>query len=320
MLLRRPGIIKTFCISSHVEAIPDTSVLKKHIKNATGYGAGGLHHENWERALVQTVQSTMKEMTNPGINVLIKHVGSIIRGLISLAFVDVKSSGESAYLFRLIPEPAEQFLLKEFEDMLWELMRDAANKAIISLEPMYTTIDPTIPTFPNDITADKDIHTFYERAEDYQRENQWHDPNMVYDFMKKVKELVVSPSKVKTKEDLIERCGAAAMEKKSFLPDVRSSMMTDDEAESVISYSHKYISALMEYQKPLFKFQVNHYLIKGFKDTLGGPFITTLIDKTDWNILVRVDQEEQNKLTSMEENIKALTESMKYVQKLQRGY
>jgi hypothetical protein len=297
--------------TSSIEAIPDTSELKKHIKNATGYGAGGLHHENWERALVQTVQSTMKEMTNPGINVLIKHVGSIIRSLISLAFVDVKAGGESSATFRLIPEQAENFLLKEFEDMLWELMKVAANKAIISLEPMYTTIDPTIPTFPSD--ADDEIQEFYDRAEE--------DPNMAYGFMQKMKNFsLFSPSKVKSKDDLFERCGTAALEKKSFLPDVRSSMMTDDEAEAVIAYSHKYISALMEFQKPMFKFQVNHNLIKGFKDMLGGPFITTLIDKTDWKTLIRIDETEQNKLTMVEDNIKALNESMKYVQKLQRGY
>jgi hypothetical protein len=301
------------------ESLPDPFELTEHIKNATGYGAGGLQYENWERALVQSVQSTMMELSNPGINYLIKHVGCIVRGLFSLAFYDVKSGGKLSSAFMLIPEATEKFLRKEFDNMLWGLMQEAANKALISLEPMYTTIDPFLPTFQSFDVDFTEIRCLVERRQ--HDEMQYQDHSTVLDSIaNKIKQIMPSFGEKKFKDGLFNWSKTASEEKKAFLPDKRSSMMNDDECNVVIEQSYKYICALMRFQQPIFKFQVNHYLVNGIKDELGGTFITKLIDKADWSRLVLVDPETAARLNTVEDTIDALSESMKEVQKMHRGY
>lgn len=41
----------------------------------------------------------------------------------------------------------ENQLFKEFDDMLWKLMTNAADKTHVSLEPMFSILDPNLPGF-----------------------------------------------------------------------------------------------------------------------------------------------------------------------------
>jgi len=281
--------------------------------NATGYGTGQMNHENWERSLVQTVQATMKKLSNPGINYLIKHIGSILRSLISLAFEDVKTGGIQSSRYNLIPPSVVKYLHASFEDMLWTLMVSSADKALVCVEPMYTTIDPTLPTLYSKILDEEAAE--FERPGDSSND-KCQQSSLLRQFLN-----VTTVTAQQAKQLILGKQSDSWKQKRqSFLPEQRSPMMTQDEADIVIKYSLHYIIALMEFQKPLIQFQVNHYLYKGFMDEIGGTFATQLLDKAEWNLLVVKDTEGAAELKKVEGNILALTESIKEVQNMQRGY
>ena len=119
-----------------IEALPDPFQLHDMVPNVTGYLAGGLHRENWERATVQITRVCVKDVSHPGINYLIKHVGSIFRRLFTLALDDVKHGEEFSATFKLLPTTVEKHLIGEFDNMLWDLLQSAANRTHCSLEPM----------------------------------------------------------------------------------------------------------------------------------------------------------------------------------------
>jgi hypothetical protein len=280
--------------------------------NATGYGTGLINHENWERSLVQTVQATMKKLSNPGINYLIKHIGSILRSLIDLAFDDVKTGGIMSSKYNLIPPSVEKYLHTSFEDMLWDLMVSSANKALICVEPMYTTIDPTLPTLKNIVDR--------EKAEIEQLGDSSNDECQQSSFLRNFLNATTVTAQQAKQKLLGKQSDSWKQKRQSFLPEQRSPMMTQDEADIVINYSLYYIIALMEFQKPMIQFQVNHHLYIGFREELEGTFATKLMDKADWTLLVVKDNEGAAELKNVEGNIVTLTEAIKMVQKMQRGY
>jgi hypothetical protein len=119
-----------------IEALPDPFELKEIVGNATGFLGGGLQRENWERAMVQVVRVCVKQVSHPGINFLIKHIGCIFRRLFSLALEDVKHGEELSSTFRLLPSAVEKHFLKEFDELLWGLMVKVASVTHDALEPM----------------------------------------------------------------------------------------------------------------------------------------------------------------------------------------
>jgi hypothetical protein len=121
-----------------IEALPDPFQLREMVPNVTGYLSGGLHRENWERAMVQITKVCVKETSHPGINYLIKHVGSIFRRLFTLALDDVKQGEEFSATFKLLPRSVEKHLIGEFDDMLWDLLQSVAEQTHCSLEPMVS--------------------------------------------------------------------------------------------------------------------------------------------------------------------------------------
>jgi len=124
-----------------IRALPDPYDLKHIVANGTGYLGGNLQVENWERATVQIVRVCVKQVTHPGINYLIKHVGSIFRRLFLLALDDVKQGEQFSSVFKLMPTAVERYLNQEFDNMLWNLMKLAADKTHCSLEPMVRCSD-----------------------------------------------------------------------------------------------------------------------------------------------------------------------------------
>lgn len=281
--------------------------------NATGYGTGQMNYENWERSLVQTIQATMKKLVNPGINFLMKHIGSILRSLIDLAFEDVKTGEIMSSKYNLIPPSVEKHLHTKFEDMLWDLMVSSADKALVCLEPMYSTIDPTLPTLKSKVIYDETVELEEPRdsSSDEFQQSSW------------LRQLLDATTVTvdQAKERILGKQSESWKQKRqSFLPENRSPMMTQEEADVVIKYSLHYIIALMEFQKPLIQFHVIHYLYKGFRDEIEGKFSTQLLDEADWNLFVVKDTESADELKNVDGNIVALTESIKLVQKMQRGY
>jgi hypothetical protein len=56
----------------------------------------------------------MKKLVHPGINYLMKHIGSILRSLIELAFEDVKTGEIMSSKYNLLPPSVEKYLHTKF--------------------------------------------------------------------------------------------------------------------------------------------------------------------------------------------------------------
>lgn len=97
--------------------------------------------------MVQITKVCMKDVTHPGINNLVKYVGSILRRLFILALEDIKEGEEFSTTFKLLPSAVEKHLFSAFDTMLWDLMKDAADKTHCAMKPIYTTINPNVPAF-----------------------------------------------------------------------------------------------------------------------------------------------------------------------------
>jgi len=61
---------------------------------------------------------------------------------------------------------------------------------------------------------------------------------------------------LKAKEMLRKEARRKFSEKNTFLPDIRTSMMTGDESEFVISRAFQYIVALLEFNNVMLRFQM----------------------------------------------------------------
>ena len=60
---------------------------------------------------------------------------------------DIKQGHELYSTMKLLPPAVESHLKYNFDEMLWNLMVNAATKSHVSLEPVYSTLNPSIPTF-----------------------------------------------------------------------------------------------------------------------------------------------------------------------------
>jgi hypothetical protein len=72
-----------------IDTLPDPFELRDIVPNAVGYVGGGLMRENWEGATKQICMVLMRDITHPGINYLVKHIGYILHRLFQLAMVDI---------------------------------------------------------------------------------------------------------------------------------------------------------------------------------------------------------------------------------------
>ena len=109
-----------------------------------------------------------------------------------------------------------------------------------------------------------------------------------------------------------------AITKKSFLPDERAAMITEEETDLILQRSFEYIVALMEFNLHVFRFQLNYHLFKGFKDSIKGTLMTKIND-ADWDELVRPDDTLNDRLEVLEEQRTGLQESLDEVLRMQRN-
>ena len=155
------------------EAFPDITAMKKYVASGAGYLQGGLQRENWERATLSIVKMTASMTVHPGvscslstvlspfrnfkltntffvllqINFFIKHVGAIFRNLFQIALEDTKlRSVDNARLLEIC-SGLEHRLVDEFDEQLWLLLETAADKTHLSLEPMFSILNPQLPNF-----------------------------------------------------------------------------------------------------------------------------------------------------------------------------
>lgn len=305
-----------------IDSLPDPYQLRDKVPNGTGYLGGGLQRENWERAMVQITRVCVKDVSHPGINYLIKHVGTIFRRLFGLALDDIKQGEQFSATFKLLPTAVERFLVSEFDEMLWKLMLNVAEKTHCSLEPMYSTVDPNLPTFhPNRFDSKDDDEELYVcKNGEYERlpsTKQKEEESWMKAATKRLT-AIVSGTGEETKQHLKLENNARATKKAHFLPDERTSMITSDETDKILRRSFEYIVALMEFNLVTLKFQLNHYLYEEFKNELSRSFSTNVLNDAEWDTLVEPDMALEQELANLKEQIVGLADSLKDVQRMQR--
>jgi hypothetical protein len=289
-----------------LDALPDPFQLELLVPNITGYLGGGLQRENWERATVEIVRTCLKDISHPGINYLVKHVGSIFRRLFLLALDDIRLGEKFSAKFQLLPRGVESYLTQHFDDILWNLMQNAAEKTHLSLEPMYSTVNPNLPTFHP---------TAFDETEDQDKAKENFMKKMVTHF-----DSLVSGSGSEAKRYLKEENRSRAQSKRTFLSDKRTAMITGDETRKILQRSFEYIVGLMEFNLINLRFQLDHYLFMDFKSTMKRKFLYNLMSNTDWDNLVEPDDDIDQQLSQVKDQVKSLRESLQEVQHLNRRF
>lgn len=307
-----------------IDALPDPFQLRALVANVTGFLSGGLQHENWERAIVEITRVCLKDVSHPGLNYVIKHVGGIFRRLFSIALEDVKQGEKFSAEFKQIPTGVERFLQSEFDDMLWNLLCNASSEVHSSMEPMYSTVDPNLPTFRCERIINNDRKNLFVKRgeEDFVSVDQDTKEQKERSWMTSAKDKMLSmlgtTSNNSAKAFLKDENRKRAITKKSFLPDERAAMITEEETDLILQRSFEYIVALMEFNLHVFRFQLNYHLFKGFKDSIKGTLMTKIND-ADWDELVRPDDTLNDRLEVLEEQRTGLQESLDEVLRMQRN-
>jgi hypothetical protein len=301
-----------------IEALPNPYDFKDKVANATGFLSGSLSRENWEHALVQLCKVLMEDVTHPGANYLVKHMGCILRRLFALALEDAKKGKEFSSTFKLLPVAVEKYLMKEFDDMLWSLMQEAANVMHMVLKPMYSFIDPDLPTFhPSKLGSDTVDNLFKKKGSGYVAVDDatQAEESASYWITQRMQALT-SRSGMEAKAFLKSESAARARNKKSFLPDNRSSMITEEETEVILRRAFEYIVALMELAMVIAKFQILDAMYERFKKELGKTFMHKG-EEAKWSELVQPDAGLETKIEQVVDRIKSLEESLTDVQRIQ---
>jgi hypothetical protein len=307
-----------------IDALPDPFQLRSKVANVTGFLSGGLQHENWERAMVEITRVCLKDVSHPGLNYVIKHVGSIFRRLFSVALEDVKQGEKFSSEFKQIPTGVERFLQSEFDGILWNLLEHASNEVHSSMEPMYSSIDPNLPTFRCERIVNHDRKNLFVKKGDTEYVSVDEDCKEQFElswmasFKDKMMAMVNTKSNNSAKAFLKDENRKRAITKKSFLPDERAAMITEEETDLILQRSFEYIVGLMEFNLYVFRFQLNYHLFQGFKKSIKVTLMTKIND-ADWDELVRPDPKINERLAVLEEQRCGLQESLDDVLRMQRN-
>jgi hypothetical protein len=270
---------------------------------------------------VEITRVCLKDVSHPGLNYLIKHIGCIFRRLFVIALDDVKQGEEYSAEFKLIPAGLERFLVNEFDEMLWDLMVDVSNAVHSAMEPMYSTIDPNLPTFEcKKISVDQSRGHYVKRGEIFIPADEDVEESETLSMMETLKNKfnALTTSNNSAKSFLREENRKRATTKKSFLPDERSAMITAEETAMIVKRANEYIVAILEFNLFVFKFQLNHHFYQGFKKAIRST-LTSRVNEADWDQLVRPDPNIDIRLGELEGQIKGLSESLRDVQRIHRS-
>jgi hypothetical protein len=87
--------------------------------------------------MVEITRVCLKDVSHPGLNYVVKHVGSIFLRLFHIALEDVKQREKFSAEFKQILTGVERFLQSQFDDILWNLLVNAPTKRIVPSESVY---------------------------------------------------------------------------------------------------------------------------------------------------------------------------------------
>jgi hypothetical protein len=297
--------------------------MKEFVASGAGYLQGGLQRENWERATLSIVKMTSQVTIHPGLNFFIKHVGSIFRNLFQVALQDMKlRSVDTNRLLEICPG-LENRLAGQFDDMLWKLMQNAADKTHLSMEPWYSCLDPTLPGYhPANEDNDGDFYEFKDGEYVKTPSKGQHREQMNKENGGLVARILslfeTSVDEKKAKELLRERGRQQAELKRNFLPEERTSMINDDETEKIILSAFRYVVALQEQIQTYLNFQINHYLYNEFKTKLA--VFPRLVSNDDWKEMIPDDTTMDDSIQELKNKIAEIKGSLGDVQRMQAQF
>ena len=180
-----------------------------------------------------------------------------------------------------------------------------------------------LPTFHSNNVDDSDGNEetkYVIRNGNYQVMNKKDDEEKSWkEWAVKRYQAMISHSGKKAREFLEQESVARATSKQRFLPDERTSMITDEESSKILQRSFEYIVALMEFNLVHLKFQFNHYFYHGFKEKLSKSFKREVVEKADWDKLVEKDPNLTRRLEDLKGKISGLEDSLHEVQRMQRN-
>lgn len=291
-----------------IDQLPEPFDLKPFVATATGCLRSGLNSEDWEHATAEIIKHCIRNVTHPGINFFVKHVGSIFRRLFSIALEDAKQGEALSAAFQLLPPHVENWLAKQYDALVWDLMMNASKHLHFALEPMYTTVNPNLPAF-----------AAYKKTNEEEDEDEEEDDKN-RSWYGHIRGFFVGSDGKKVKKYMHEDLKKRWTRKNIFLPAERSLMITGDETDLLLRRSFEYIISLMNFNLHFLEFSFNHYLYVGFKEKLKTEFGFKLITDTDWDALVRRDDEAETELDTVSQQINGLRESLELVHRIQRNF
>jgi hypothetical protein len=245
-----------------IERLPEPFDLKNLVPTALGALRGGLNREDWEHATVEIIKACMSKVTHPGINFFVKHVGSIFRRFIHIALEDCKSGEHLSHTFGLLPPHVEKWLIGKYDTMIWELMCFASEKTHISLEPMYTTVNPNLPTFTSVATHVHEQERMQLQAiksgavqvdakdkEIASRTSSQNARTAISSATSTVSAMLtnVFSDGRQAKNHMMADSKHRITKKQVFLPGDRSTMITAGEVDTIVQTSFEYMTGLMQF-------------------------------------------------------------------------
>jgi hypothetical protein len=218
-------------------------------------------------------------------------------------------------------------LKNTFDEMIWDIMNNAANKTHLSLEPWYSCLDPSIPGFHPNEEEESDDEELYQRESDGSfvktpskreiRENELKES--FFERVSKFTSSMILPRGSDAKEMLRERERERALSTKSFLPENRTSMINDYETEKILSYAVQYVFALNEQIQTYLNFQINHFVYNAFKEKIG-TFPQEFTSDDSWEGLIPRDESLDVAINELKDKISGLQESLSDVQAMQMQF
>jgi hypothetical protein len=134
--------------------------------------------------------------------------------LFLVALDDIDEGEELSPTFEQVPRAVELFLKSEYDNVLWGLMVNAAEVTHRLNQAIYSTVNPNLPTF----------HPLKSNAEADAADLQVIDESMLARMKKRI---VAFLGHSEAKDYLREDSHARATEKKTFLTNERTAMVTN---------------------------------------------------------------------------------------------
>ena len=256
-----------------------------------------------------------------------------------------RRSIDAVRLLEICPR-IDSCLTEKFDDMLWLLMKNAADKTHLSLEPWYSSLDPALAGFhPVEDDQEGDLFEYASdgsyvkapskselREQKMKEDSIWNKLFSVFSATSSIDDKKAKGENMylillaMTYQILIadflpellrERGRQLAEEKKGFLPENRSSMINDEETEKIILSAFQYVVALQEHLQTYLNFQINHYLYNQFKDDIAT--FPRVVSNGDWNEMIPADDLDDS-IHELKSKISEIKGSLSDVQKMQTQF